>query len=391
MLRKHNYDVIVVGCGPAGATVSYLLQLQGFKVLAIDKDTFPRLKLCGGLLTYKTINLLHRVYGDTLATLQDKKIIEYTSYFYELRAQQVVLKSGETNLPAVLVDRLIYDNYLLEQAKSVGVEVLEGDRVFSVDSNNSCVTTVGGEILQANIIIGADGANSIVRKSIPAKQFNSKHWEKNLAVGVEVSIPREEVSDLITGPVVYFGLVPWGYGWVFPNKEKLIVGVGCLEPRNNNLKAELDKVLSLIGYKPKSVYKLRGHPIPYGNFLQKPAYRSILLLGDAAGLVDPLMGEGIYYAQRSAEIAAKCVKECTGIGVKNILASRYTKALQESIISELVAINKFRWFIFTMSDLFSPGAIKLIVDIIGVQRFSELVHGVRSYRWLKQGGIDENF
>lgn len=391
MLEKKYYDVIVVGCGPAGSTVSYLLQRQGFKVLAIDKETFPRSKLCGGLLTQKTINLLHRIYGDSLGSLQDKKIIEYTSSFYELRTQQLVIKSGETNIPAVLVDRLVYDNYLLEYAKSVGVEVIEGDRVVSIDNENSYVTTFGGKIFQAPIIIGADGANSIVRKSINGKYLSSNHWRRNLAFGVEVSVAREEVSELIVGPIIYFGLVTWGYAWVFPNKENLVVGVGCLNPKNFDLKVELDKVLALIGYKSKTTYKLRGHPIPYGNFLQKPACKSVLLLGDAAGLVDPLMGEGIYYAHRSAEIAAKCIKKYAGIGDKNILATTYTKALQEGLIPELVAIYRLRSFIFAMNDLFGLSAIKLIVDIMGVRRFSELVHGIRTYRWLRHGGIDENF
>ncbi len=389
MPKKNDYDVIIVGCGPAGATASYLLQLQGFNVLAIDKETFPRSKLCGGLLTVKTLNLLHRIYGDTLATLQEKKIIEYISYSYELRTLHLLLKAGNTKFPSVIVDRLVYDNYLLERAKRVGVKVLEGDRVLNVDRLNSCIVTASGKTLSANIIIGADGANSIVRKAFPEKQLNTRVWRKNLALGVEVSIPREEVLDFISKPVVYFGVVKWGYGWVFPNQENLVIGVGCLNPKSNDLKGALDKILSLVGYKPETNYKLLGHHIPYGNFLEKPACDSLLLLGDAAGLVDPLMGEGIYYAQRSAEIAAICIKEHLKTETENVIATKYEKALMSSVTLELGAINKFRWLIFTMNDLFGPGSLKLILDIIGVQRFSELVHGVRSYRLQKKGGADE--
>ena len=391
MMKKNSYDVIVVGCGPAGSTISYLLQTHGFEVLAIDKDVFPRSKLCGGLLTRKTLNLLHRIYGDTLADLQEKKIIEYISYTYELRTQKSLLKSGNTNIPSVLVDRLVYDNYLLERAKQVGVKVLEGDRVFSVDQKDICVTTITGKTFRANLIVGADGANSVVRKAISEKQFNLKDWREKLATGVEVSIPREEATDFITGPVVYFGVVTWGYGWVFPNKSNLLVGVGCLNPRHNDLNVALSKILSLINYKPATPYKLRGHPIPYGNFLKRPSSESLLLIGDAAGLVDPLMGEGIYYAQRSAEIAAACIKETLGSGSKSDLANKYVKVLNASIISELMAIDKFRSFIFTMNDLFGLKSTKLILDVVGEKRFLELVHGIRSYRWEKRGGIDENY
>lgn len=389
MVKNQDFDVIVIGGGPAGSTASYLLRLQGLNVLVIDKDVFPRQKLCGGFLTFKTLKLLQRVYGDTLKTLQDKQIINYISYSYELRTEQLLLKSGDIDFPNVFVDRSVYDNYLLDLAKKTGVSVYEGERVLTVDSNSSTVKTVSGKEFKAKIIIGADGANSVVRRVIPNDTFDTENWRANLATGLEVTIPREDVVDKITSPVIYFGVVPWGYGWVFPNKEDLLVGVGCLSPKNSNIKKSLEKILAFIGYKPKTVCKALGHPIPYGNFLTSPAYNSTLLLGDAAGLVDPLMGEGIYYAQRSAEVAAKCVIEAVQNGHYDSLAYEYTQSLRANIISELSAIRRFRSFFFGMMDLFGLKSLNLIIDIVGVKRFSELVHGARSYQWLKKGGVDE--
>lgn len=389
MPEENVFDVIVVGGGPAGSTAAFLLCQQGLNVLIIDKDAFPRTKLCGGLLTYKTLKILKRIYGDTLETLQAKDVVDYITYSYELRTPNSLLQSGVTEFSTILVDRWVYDSYLIERASSAGAKLVYEERILNVDLDARCVTTATGKMFKAKIIIGADGANSVVRRYFPRNVYNLSDWTENLATGLEVTIPRDNATTKITGPVVYFGVVPWGYGWIFPNKENLVVGVGCLSPRNVDLRGSLEVVLSFIA-KEDVLRKPLGHPIPYGNFMKSPAHLSTLLVGDAAGLVDPLMGEGIYYAHRSAEIAAKCIQDALLIGRENELANMYIHALRKSIIPELIAIKRFRWLIFKASELFGSNSLNFITHIVGIQRFSELVHGVRSYQWLKKGGIDEN-
>lgn len=380
MLSKTDFDVIIVGVGPAGSTAAYLLKKQGLDILIIDKEKFPRTKLCGGLLTYKTLKILNKLYGETLQTLKDKGVINYISYSYELKTQSETWNAGYTAIPAVLVDRTVYDNYLLNYSINIGVETLFGDRVVDVDPINKIITTTHGKKLKAKIIIGADGVNSVVRKAIGKPIYDSKKWKRNLATGLEVIIPKTDVNLEVSGPMIYFDIVPWGYGWIFPNNNNLVVGVGCLSPQKLNLSGQLDKMLATLQFSGLKQKKL-GHPIPYGNFLKNPASGNILLIGDAAGFVDPLMGEGIYYAHRSAEIAANSIRYTFEINSEARLAEIYIKSVRKNIISELNAIKKLRWLIFSAMDIFGIKALKFIISIVGIQRFTELIHGIRSFTW----------
>ena len=382
MLNKNNFDVIIVGGGPAGATAAYLLKQQNQDVLIIDKDEFPRIKLCGGLLTYKTLRILNEIYGDTIQTLKDKGVIDYISHSYELRTKDEIWNTGNSAIPSVIVNRYVYDNYLLNRSLDIGAQILYKDRVIKVDTRNNIITTISGKRLKAKIIIGADGANSIVRKAMNKSIYDPKKWIKGLATGLEVTIPRADIGLDVSGPIIFFDIVPWGYGWVFPNNKSLVVGIGCLFSKKQNLSNALDSLLSIIQYKGENPKK-QGHPIPYGNFLKRPANGNILLIGDAAGLVDPLMGEGIYYAHKSAKIAAESINYVLPTKSKETLSTIYIQSVQKNILNELSNIKKIRWVIFSMMGIFGVRSLKLIIYIIGIQKFIELVHGIRSYDWKK--------
>ncbi|HNE05380.1 MAG TPA: FAD-dependent monooxygenase, partial [Anaerolineales bacterium] len=218
MSNENNFDVIIVGGGPAGSTAAYLLKQQSLDVLIIDKDKFPRMKLCGGLLTDKTLKILDEIYGDTIQTLIDKGVINYVSYSYELRTKDEIWNAGHSAIPSVIVNRYIYDHYLLNRSLEAGAHILHQDRVTKVDISNNTVTTISGKTLKAKIIIGADGANSVVRKAMNKSIYDPQKWIKGLATGLEVTIPRANVGLDVSGPIIFFDIVPWGYGWVFPNK-----------------------------------------------------------------------------------------------------------------------------------------------------------------------------
>lgn len=382
MSNGNNFDVIIVGGGPAGATAAYLLKKQNLDVLIIDKDKFPRMKLCGGLLTYKTLKILNEIYGDTLQTLKDKGVINYVSYSYELRTKDEIWNIGQSTIPSVLVNRYVYDHYLLSRSLEIGAQILYQDRVTKVDTSDNVITTISGKRLKAKIIIGADGANSVVRKAMNKSIYDPKKWIKGLATGLEVTIPRADVGLDISGPIIFFDIVPWGYGWVFPNNKNLVIGVGCLFSKKQNLSNALDSLLSMIQFKGENPKK-QGHPIPYGNFLKRPANGNIILIGDAAGFVDPLMGEGIYYAHKSAKIAAESINYVLSTKSKETLPTIYIKSVQKKLLNELSNIKKIRWVIFSMMNIFGVRSLKLMIYIIGIQKFIELVHGIRSYDWKK--------
>lgn len=382
MSNENNFDVIIVGGGPAGSTAAYLLKQQSLDVLIIDKDKFPRMKLCGGLLTDKTLKILDEIYGDTIQTLIDKGVINYVSYSYELRTKDEIWNAGHSAIPSVIVNRYIYDHYLLNRSLEAGAHILHQDRVTKVDISNNTVTTISGKTLKAKIIIGADGANSVVRKAMNKSIYDPQKWIKGLATGLEVTIPRANVGLDVSGPIIFFDIVPWGYGWVFPNKNNLVIGVGCLFSKKQNLSKALDSLLSTLQFKGENPKK-QGHPIPYGNFLKRPANGNIILIGDAAGFVDPLMGEGIYYAHKSAKLAAESINYVLSTTSKETLSNIYIQSVQKNLLNELSNIKKIRGVIFFMMSIFGVRFLKLVIYIVGIQKFIELVHGIRSYDWKK--------
>ena len=382
MSNENNFDVIIVGGGPAGSTAAYLLKQQSLDVLIIDKDKFPRMKLCGGLLTDKTLKILDEIYGDTIQTLIDKGVINYVSYSYELRTKDEIWHAGHSAIPSVIVNRYIYDHYLLNRSLEAGAHILHQDRVTKVDISNNTVTTISGKTLKAKIIIGADGANSVVRKAMNKSIYDPQKWIKGLATGLEVTIPRANVGLDVSGPIIFFDIVPWGYGWVFPNKNNLVIGVGCLFSKKQNLSKALDSLLSTLQFKGENPKK-QGHPIPYGNFLKRPANGNIILIGDAAGFVDPLMGEGIYYAHKSAKLAAESINYVLSTTSKETLSNIYIQSVQKNLLNELSNIKKIRGVIFFMMSIFGVRFLKLVIYIVGIQKFIELVHGIRSYDWKK--------
>ncbi len=379
-----EHDVLIAGGGPAGATAAYLLAQQGLDVVVIDKSIFPRKKLCGGLITTKTLRLLERVFGETLETLKQKKIINYITDSYEVRLKNTLFAAGKAEPPFVLVDRSIYDGYLLNKAKESGTTVIEGEFVKQVDPSAHAVVTASGKIFKAKFIVGADGVNSRVRKALPEDLIRLKEWKDNLGAGLEVFIPRSEIERQFDCPVVYFGLVNWGYAWIFPNQEQLAIGVGAIAHRNENLRGSLQSLLTMAGYKKRSGAEILGHPVPYGNFLSHPAKGPLLLAGDAAGFVDPFLGEGIFYAQRSAELAARSIQEALQEG--SLTERTYPAYLQADILKELAFIRLGRRLVFGAAPILGYSPLRMIYHILGPQRIIDIVQGIRYYRVYRKGG-----
>jgi geranylgeranyl reductase family protein len=391
-----QYDVVVVGAGPAGSTAAYILSRKGYNILLLDKEHFPRKKLCGGCLTAKMLWLLNRIFNEPEESLIKNNIIDFKSFRFDVRYKTKVLVSPISPLPFYFVDRQVYDTFLLQKAKEAGAEVSEGEKVTDIEetANNTSseltLTTSRERLIKTKFIIAADGANSTVRtKLLREKKINVSRWHRNLAYCLEIFLAREGNFKALEYPILSFGYLRYGYSWIFPNKDRLVVGIGGLKRKNKDLTGKFKKFLSDYNLGGIDSSKIQGYPLPFGNSLSTPVYKNILLVGDAAGLVDPMLGEGIYQAHKSGELAAAAIIDTLENQPPRDTGTNYTYLLQKHLMTEFVYARRFRWFLYNpLSHILNFRHIKLMDRYFG--KLSEVVHGSRTYKWFKKKGEGRN-
>ncbi len=304
MSMEKQYDVAIVGGSCAGATAAYVLARAGRRVVIIDKATFPRRKLCGGMITEKTVRLLKRLHQDIDSEAYVDSV--YSSFgLFEASMGKICTYSHPTK-QLHFVDRVVFDEFLLRRAIEAGCEVRYGETVNRVGSN-SVITNSGSEI-SAEFIVGADGANSVVRSSLV-----SGRGRRGFSVAVEVDAKYEEVSCFDDGgevyPRIYFNYINSGYGWVFPKHDVVTIGLGGPVHENERPVRRLFEIFLRVVSKeaPSLLKRTAAFPVPFQNFIAKPSRDNIFLTGDAAGLVEPVTGEGIYFAILSGMFVAESV------------------------------------------------------------------------------------
>ncbi len=309
-------DVIVVGGGPGGATAARALAQKGVKVLLLEKAHFPRHKPCGGSLSPKVLSL-----G-----------VDFSEVVEDVVMESVFTAPGEapiryrTEAPlAYMVQRERFDQLLLTQAEQAGVRVLFGHRVLRAQEVSGGVEVVSDQgTFRAFTVIGADGARGAVARSFPHPPSRIA-----LAMDARISVP-ERAREAWKGRVLIdFGAIPFGYAWVFPKAHDLSAGVLGAKEKVRGLPGHLEQFLSrqesLSG--PVSV---TGWPIPLPPWsIDRMGSSRVLLVGDAAGLVDPFTGEGIYYAMRSGVLAATAI-----LNDGTQMAERYRKLVRQTFESD---------------------------------------------------------
>lgn len=379
-MKRYDYDVIIAGGGPAGSTAGLILGRAGLNVLIIDKSSFPRKKLCAGLITHKTVRLLERVFDETAGSLKEKGAVNFGSDQYEILYRNESLARKSSAIPYYFTDRYVYDDLLLNKARSSGAVIAEGEGVTHCELDLNEVMTTSGRRLKAKFLIGADGVHSTVRKGFPLERFNKDSWQYDLGTGIEISVARSDVSFNVDHPMIYFGFADYGYAWIFPHRERLIAGI-CGLNRKNRKKGFVNSFHDFLSEAGLGKFKkdiVRGYPLPFGNFLKKPFFRQTLLTGDAAGFADPIFGEGIFYAQRSGELAAGAIIESVEKGMD--AGSVYQALLQKHILPEMISAKRHRWFFYNRQQ---KHCLNILFNLLG-DISTETVHGIRSHRWFRK-------
>ncbi|SMF24232.1 geranylgeranyl reductase family protein [Desulfovibrio gilichinskyi] len=371
-----KFDVIIAGAGPAGSAAAYILATKGFKVAVIDKAKFPRKKLCGGLITDKTMKTLEKIYGYSEKAIIENGLIEYEAAEYSVFYRDYKIQDGASPIPFRFVNREIFDYFLLKKAANAGAQIFTSEEIVHCNYQDAEIKTKSNKIFKGKYLLGTDGVNSTIRKSVP---YDKKAWKENMASTIEITFDAKDYPREVKWPELYIGCLKAGYIWVFPAKDKVVVGIGSLNRCTTNFKATFINFLTSQGVKNPETIPLHGFPLPYGNYIKNPCYGRTILAGDAAGLVEPLFGEGIFYALQTGRYAAEAIAK--GITENKNPAQFYLPRLQQYIFPEIIYSNRLRWTLFYSQRLLKHVSFKIAFKSLPT-KLAEMIHGIRSYKFL---------
>ncbi len=332
---KRSYDVIIAGAGPAGSTLGYELARMGISVLILEKERLPRYKPCAGGITVKAANML----GLDISAVT-RSVVHGARVTY--RKNKAFTKWYDQPL-IYTVMRDEFDHLLVRRSQEAGATVIDNEAVCRIETTADAVRVMTTKnALQAQILVGADGARSTVagHAGLMQKTYLGMGLEAETSVAGEKLVQWDSLMGLDLGHI------RGGYGWVFPKKDHLSVGAGGPLRQVRRLRSGYRAVLKSYDLGSGSVSRMRSHYLPVRRKGMAIQSKRCLLLGDAAGLVDPLTGEGIHNAIKSAQIAAPIIDQCLRA---NILDLRdYQDAVDRELMPELRAARAFArlftWF-----------------------------------------------
>ncbi len=287
-----RYDVIVAGAGPAGSTTARECAARGLSVLLLEKAAFPRDKPCGGGVSIRAARLL---------PFDLSPVVERTAYGvrFSLRQSRGFVRSSSEPL-TFLTQRAALDTFLAEQAVRAGAVLRERTPVRAVESCGTHIAvSAGHETFEGRTLVAADGANG------PTGRLAGVPIMRRLEIAYETNVrPIGQGAQWQTMIGLDLGSPPGGYGWMFPRGDHVNIGVGGWLHTAPRLRALLDGLIRFYGFDPSTMWGVRGYHLPVRRPEAPLVWGNVLLTGDAAGLLDPLTGEGIHAAICSGRAAA---------------------------------------------------------------------------------------
>jgi geranylgeranyl reductase family protein len=352
-------DVLVVGAGPAGSTAAYRLARAGASVLLVDKARFPRDKPCGGGLTLRAVRQ---------CPVDPTPVVEEEVDQLELRFRYGPAVVHRARRPVILMtQRRRLDAFLLDAARSAGAEVREGTSVGIGAGNDVLLGT--GERVRAEAIVGADGANGTTGTAVGLGDgiVHGVAYEGN------ASYRALDRGRYARRAVVELGDIPGGYGWVFPKGDHANVGVGAWQSEGPRIREHLRRVCEGHALTPATLSDLRGYRLPLRRPGTPVAGGRALLVGDAAGLIDPVSGDGMYECFVSSRLAADAILD--------LLAGRASslQPYQEALDAALGPLHRASWKLKHAIDRWPRASWRLASSALVWRSIERLLTGELSH------------
>ena len=314
-----KYDIIIVGAGPAGCACAYQLRNENLKIALIDKSTFPRDKICGDALSADVVNQLYRIderLGKDFENFSTK-IDSHGVRFYAPNGNvlDIDFKNPVHGKAAGYISKRIdFDNFWFSQiSNQPNIDIYLNEQITEVTANSSeALVVTSSSKYEAKMVIGADGAHSVVNKKLGSIKVEKNHYCAGIRQyykGVANIHPQNHIE------LHFYNEVLPGYFWIFPLPNgEANVGIGMLSSEVSNQKINLKERMSeIIASHPNVKERFKnavpietkqGFGLPIGSKKRPISGNRFLLLGDAASLIDPFTGEGIGNAIRSGRLAA---------------------------------------------------------------------------------------
>lgn len=326
-----TFDVVVVGGGPAGATAANDLARSGRSVLLLDRA--GRIKPCGGAVPPILIAEFEIPDELIVARVGGARIFSPKSR----RVEMPIEKDGFVGM----VDRDVFDEWLRERARASGATRRNGtfERISRDEEGVALITyrtkqTNGGEssvTVRARSVIGADGAiSAVARQAVPGAERISYVFAYHEVIKITEAQHRQISNDYDSGRCdIYYqsAFSPDFYAWVFPHGTTASVGTGSAN-KGFSLRSAVNALRERTGLTDSETVRKEGAPIPLRPLKRWDNGRDVVLAGDAAGVVAPASGEGIYYAMTGGRLAADAVKLFLETGDARALATARKKFMR---------------------------------------------------------------
>jgi geranylgeranyl reductase family protein len=370
-----NHDVIVVGAGPAGATAARHCALGGLDTLLLEKDTLPRFKPCAGGVTMGALRALDFELPESVIERRCRGVrVGYKNIVQDVQVPETI---------AVMVTRSRFDEFLALRAVEAGAELRQGEVCTGIRVTDEGITVQTADAsYTASLVIGADGLFSRVRRSL-GRKFESD--EKRLCVIADIPMEPDEIERRFADRVVLnYSYITMGYAWIFPKASHISTGIGSGVSKDRELPELLRAFLS--SQDIVSQVPIRGCFLPFSRWRHSIYANRIMLVGDAAGLVDAFSGEGIRHAIASGKLAAQVAERAKDAGdYSEKTLGEYQDRCWEQIGDELFRSNKATELVFRHPNLLLRTALN---SREALERYIRTVHGDLSFTdyvsWLKR-------